>query len=228
MATSGITDWTQTAGDIVTRAMRQVTILSSGENPTDEEMDDGINELNGMLKTWQVEANLFRNATATLTIPAGTGAATLPTDVRAINSARHVISATNERPLNLWNRDEWMALPNRATVGAYPTAFVLNKTIDGLELRIWPVPATDITVNLDYSRVAETVTAPNQTVDVPQDWTEAVVYNLASRIAGMFGASRTDPQAVQRVDARANALYQRLLDADRPDSYYFYPNEGCC
>ena len=38
----------------------------------------------------------------------------------------------------------------------------------------------------------------------------------------MFGATRIDTATVQRVDARAAALYGRMLDADRPDTYQIW------
>jgi hypothetical protein len=94
----------------------------------------------------------------------------------------------------------------------------------GLSIYVWPVPSTDITLELDYSRAAETVTDPSETVDIPEDWQEAVVMGLAGRCASMFGITRIDPGTVQRIDAKASSLYQRLLDRDRPDSYYFEPD----
>jgi hypothetical protein len=44
----------------------------------------------------------------------------------------------------------------------------------------------------------------------------------------MFGTTRIDPGTVQRVEGQAQMLYQRMLDADRPDSYYFEPWGGQC
>jgi hypothetical protein len=95
-------------------------------------------------------------------------------------------------------------------------------------LRIWPVPAADITLELDYSRRPFIAETPEDTLDVPQEWHEAIYMGLAARCASMFGADRVSPQTVARIEARAAQLYQRLLDADRPDSYYFEPSAGCC
>ena len=41
--------------DIVTRAMRSLRLLSSGEEPTADEMSDGIIALNDMLFAWRIE-----------------------------------------------------------------------------------------------------------------------------------------------------------------------------
>lgn len=220
------TVWTLTAGDIVTQAMKEIGAIASGEDPTVDEMADGITRLNAMLNTWAGENHLYREGEGTLTILGGVGAGTLPDDVRAVNGVRHIVTATNSRPLNHWNRDEFYVLPNRATVGN-PTAYYTRKTTSGIELHIWPVPAADVDLELDYGRAPNTVEDEDDTVDVPQDWQETVMFGLASRLISMFGTTRVDPGTVQRIDGRASELFQRLLDRDRPDSIYLYANDGC-
>lgn len=44
-----------TTSDIVTRAMRSLRLLSSGEEPTADEMSDGIVAFNDMLFAWRIE-----------------------------------------------------------------------------------------------------------------------------------------------------------------------------
>jgi hypothetical protein len=221
MPTSGVTDWALTAGDVCRQAAIELGVISSGENLTADEQADCLLRLNGMLKTWGGEANLWRDDTATVTIAAGVGAATLPADVRDLSSVRLVVSSTFQRPLAPWNRAQYFALPNRSQTAAQPTAYYVQQGRDGDEIRLWPVNIGEVTLHIDYSRGVETVTDADETLDLPQDWQEAVIYGLASRIANMFGTTRLDPGAVQRVDARGRALYEQLLDRDRPDSYYF-------
>ncbi|MES2904548.1 MAG: hypothetical protein V4696_10220 [Pseudomonadota bacterium] len=222
MSTSGITDWGVTAGDLITEAMSEIGALNAGEVPEQSEYQVGIFRFNTMLKTWAGKANLFREASGTIVIAAGTGAGTLPQGIRDTNSVRHVVSPTYERPLAQWNRAQYYSIPNRATVGN-PSAYYLSNTIDAPQIHIWPVPAVDVTLHLDYSRGVEIVTDPTETLDIPQEWYEAALYGLASRIANTFGATRIDPGAVSFVTQRAETLYQQLLDRDRPDSYFFEP-----
>ena len=226
MPTSGVTDWALTADDLIRQAMVELGVLNSGDDLEAIEEADAMVRLNAMLKSWGGEANLFRESTGTLVIAAGTGAGTLPSNVRDINSVRHVVSATSYRPLTEWNRDQYYILPNRATVGN-PSLYYLSRTPTALEIRIWPVPAGAVTLHLDYSRSVETVTDGAETLDIPQEWQEAAILGLASRCASMFGATRLDPATVQRIDARAEYLYNQLLDRDRPDSYFFESWDAC-
>jgi hypothetical protein len=225
MATSGITDWPLTAEQFVTQACYELGEYSAGEVPDAEIMEDGILRLNAMLKGWEGEGNLFREATETVTVPAGTGTVAAPNGTRDISSVRHTVSATYSRQLAEWNRGEFYSLPNRAqTTATGPSAFYVSKTISGLTIHVWPVPSADIDLELDYSRIGETVTDPSQTVDVPQEWQECVILGLASRMASMLGTTRIDPATVQRIDAKATTIYQKLLDRDRPNSYIFEPD----
>lgn len=229
MATSGETNWPLTAGEIVQQAMVKLGILTSGDSPEASEMTDGLVELNSMLKTWSRKVNLWRDGTGTVVITGGVGSATLPQEVRDVNSVRHVVSATNKRLLNQWNRDQYFSMPNLAAVGN-PTIYYIKRDLDDVEIRLWPVPATDITLHLDYSRAAETVTASDQTLDISQEWGEAVILNLASRLAGQFGAIRLDPQTVGDIKQRAAILEQELFDSDRPDTIEFqsWTGDSCC
>lgn len=223
MTTSGITSWPLTAGEIVAQAAYELGAYSSGETLSGEDMEDGLVRLNAMLNYWSGEGNLYRQATGTLTIPAGTGAGTLPDDVVTVGSVRHVVSSTYNRQLVPWERAQFYSLPNRASVGN-PSIYYVGKTLSGLTINVWAVPSTDITLELDYGRAVETVTDIAETLDIPQDWQEAAIQGLASRMANMFGSTKTDPSTVGRIDAKAGALYQRLLDRDRPDAYHFEPD----
>lgn len=221
MPTSGITSWPLTAEEVVTQACYELGSHAAGEVPTGQEMDDALVRLNAMLRTWQGEGNLFRDEETQIVFAAGMGEQVLSADIRAINNAWAV--GPYNRILAQWNRSEYLSLPNPGQSGA-PVAWYAETSPAGLTMHLWPVPATDTIIALDYSRKGYTVTDPSETLDVPEEWQEALILGLASRMASMFGITRSDPNTVQRIDGRATALYQRLLDRDRPDSYIFEPD----
>lgn len=222
MSTSGVSSWPLTAQQVVTQACYELGTHSAGETPSGEEMEDGILRLNAMLKTWQGEGNLFRETIENVTITGGNPSVAAPDGTRDVSSIRYVSSATNKRLLTEWNRGQYYSIPNRAqTSSSGPAVYYLAKSTTGLTINVWPVPSADATLELDLQTIAQTVTDPSETVDVPEEWQEALILGLASRMASMMGATRTDPQTVARIDSRAAALYQRLLDRDRPDSYIF-------
>lgn len=218
MPTSGTTSWPLIASDVVTQALYELGAYAAGEVPSGNDIEDGILRLNAMLKTAAGEGNLFREQTTEITFTAGMGQQTLSSDIREINNV-WVVGSYN-RILAEWNRSEYLSLPIPGQLGT-PVAWYAANTNAAVVLHLWPVPSVDTLIALDYSKKAETVTDGSETVDVPEEWQEWLILGLASRLASMFGTTRVDPSTVQRLDARASGLYERLMDRDRPDSYYF-------
>lgn len=216
MTTSGLTTWTLTAHDLVKAAMGEIAAIDPGQSPDAEEFEDCILRLNGMLKSWQLRGvTLGHQATGEVTTSGGQGSGTLDSDIRSIASARLVVSATQQRPLFEMDRSQFLSLPNKAQVGN-PTMYYVSRQRDDVVLYIWPVPATDATIVIDYDRQIETVTANTETIDLREELLETVYANLAVRIAGIFGQV-PGPELI----ARAARLDQQMFDAERPDSYHF-------
>jgi hypothetical protein len=84
------TSFTMTARDMVTQAMREIGVIASGEQPTADEMADGILRLNSMLKAWAAKGlNLWRDTRDTIDFAAGVSSAILP-GALSVGSARLV------------------------------------------------------------------------------------------------------------------------------------------
>lgn len=218
MTVSTVTAWSLTARQIISMALEEVAIPGIGKSPKANELQAGLDRLNALLKSWQAKGgNLFRETEADVAITGGDGIVTLPAGVRSVSSVRLVISATNQRLLHPFTRSEYLSLPNKTAVGS-PTIYYLSRQRDAAELHIWPVPSTNQTLKIDYARVGFTVMDASETIDIPEEWQEAVYTNLAVQLARVWNAP-LPPELV----ARAQRLETEMLDADRPDSYYFEP-----
>lgn len=220
MARSSSPNWSQTVSQLCHSAARELGAVGISGTLDDDELTEMIIRLNGMLAKWSQDMNMWRDHTATITVGAGVGAATLPAEVQNVRSVRFVESATYKRTLAPWNRDQFMALPNRTQAGQ-PTAYYYRQSLDGDEIYFWPVPANEEDFELDYARTFYYAEDGTQELDIPREWHEAALYGLASRCAGIFNTIELDPNVVQRCDAQAKATYGAMLDADRPDSYFF-------
>lgn len=219
MTTSGTINSTMLASEVIAAAMQDLGVLSAGENPTGEETVLGLRALNWMLKSWQSRGlTSWRDTDGTITVPAGEATATLPYCLDVMD-ARYVQSQGYERPLQRWELGQYRQIPNKGTRG-YPTTYTIAKTDNGITMMLWPVPLTDAVIAYSYTRVTDDVTDAAQTIDIPQEWLEAVYLGLATRLAPTFGVTRVDPGTAQMVAQRAAALEQLLLDADRPSSIY--------
>lgn len=218
MTTSGVTAWSLTARDLVTAALEDNAIIALGRTPRDAEMTACIRRLNGMLKSWQVKgAGLWRETAIAATILAGEATVELPEGVADVVGVRIVETSTYQRPLAVWERDDYMILPNKTSLGQ-PTAAYAERGLASTVLYLFPVPLVDTDLLVDALRGVETVTSPNETVDFPEIYQEAIYANLAVRCAGLFGM-----QAPAELIARAGMLEQAMLDSERPSSYRLVP-----
>lgn len=213
MTTSGITTWSLTARDIITAALHEHGVIGLAEEPEASEARACLLRLNAILKSWQVGLHL--QSDATVTVPADSASGTIAADVEQVLAVRLVNSATSQRPLYRWERDEYLALPNKAASGT-PTIFYVAEQAEQSTLYLWPVPTAITTLSMDYLRKPETVTDLSETVDFPQKYQEALYAMLAVRCAGLFGA-----QISQELAMRAERLRREIEDAERPSSYTF-------
>lgn len=214
MTTSGTTALTMTARDFVTRAMQEAQILPLGVAPTDAELTYGLTTLNGMLKSLQTRGVVWGMGEGTVTLGAGQASGTLPADVRNVTNARVVGANGYHRELGPWTRADYQQLPNRTQSGT-PSVFYVDRQRGGAAFYVWPVPTVETEIVVDYVRSLEVATDGTQTLDVPEEWAEAIWTNLAVRLADTYGAPISPS-----LEGRAATLLAMLLDDSRPDSYF--------
>lgn len=102
-------------------------------------------------------------------------------------SFREVVFANNASEINMAriNRDDWFYLPNKFVRGR-PVQFWLDRQRDGLVMNLWPSPDSasryrQLTVMVN--RQIMDVGSLQQEIEAPLRMYEAVVWNLARRLA---------------------------------------------
>lgn len=225
MATSGSTDFSLTRTDIIAEALELIGAIAAGESPSAEDGASVARSLNMMLKTWQADGlHLWLKAEGSLPLVAGTqsytmgNGGTFAARPLRILSARLRVSSV-DTPLYEMPRQEYFDLPTKATAGR-PTGFYYDPGRVQGRLYVWPVLASGLTATVEftYARPIEDMDGPTNDFDLPQEWFEAIAYNLAVRIAPKFGAI-VRPDVVEVAAALKNAL-----DGwDREGSVYAQP-----
>lgn len=214
MATTG----TQTVRDIVTMALRKASVVGWGEDAAADDADAARQELNLMLKAWQnMGYNLWTKTSGTLTLTTAASYELTPERPLAILSARLKRNGL-EIPMTRMTRDEYDGLPEKDATGT-PTQFYYDRQREDARLYVWPLlsAANGETVEYTYDREIEDVTSLSQTLDMPGEWWEAVVYNLAARIAESLPTIQQSPLLVQRAEGALRAA----AGFDREGSVFF-------
>lgn len=112
-----------------------------------------------------------------------------------ITRATFLNAGGSERPIELVGREAFMNMPNKlstgkATIGYYTVG------VSSAKLHLWPTPDSDQDcVRISYLRRINDFDSSSDNADLPQEWLEAITYNLAVRVAPAFGidTNKRDP-----------------------------------
>ena len=212
MAVTGL----YTTRDIVEQAFIKLGIGGIGEDISGEEYRQGLIELDMMLKGWQ-NRGLCRwlRATQTVTLTTAASYTLNPKRPLSIESVRIKVNGI-ETPLTRMTAEEYDNLPQKTSTGR-PSTYFYDRQRENALLYVWPVlaAANGETLEIAYTREIDDLRTGSATIDLPGEWWETVVYNLASRLADTF-----EVQA-DRVTARAELMLRDALAFDREESLFW-------
>lgn len=221
MALSGVRDGANTVSEIVADALKKIYVLSGTETAAAEDQALCIRAMKHMLRTWAVDGvRLWLDDEITVTPVAGTSTYTLSTRALEVKQAFRRTSSS-DTPMRLFTREEYNRLPNKTTTGS-PFALWTDRDRTSTSVTLYPVPdassAANDTIRVTAKFQIQDVTSGGEDIDIPPEWTEALVYNLAVRISPDFNV---EPRG--DVVGMAQELYTMLKGQDREGSLYMRP-----
>lgn len=120
----------------------------------------------------------------TLALAQGVGEYTLSSGTIDVSKANFSDGST-ESTLSRLSSDQYIGLPNKATAGR-PNSFWVDYQRDAPVMRVWPVPdAASASGSIKYwrKRYIMDVGDYTATLDIPQGWNDAIIADLAARLA---------------------------------------------
>lgn len=232
MATSGVTTWQLNTGSIISAALRKIAAISKGQTVDTYDTTAGTEALNAMLKSfasegmplWAIKEYTF-SLTATSDYLIGVGQ-TLATSAPLKIIQAYITTNGYSIPLTIQTRYDYNnTQPISPNTGRPINLLYQPGNQTGL-IRLWPTPDTDAiddsTITLVYQRPFEDMVASTDTLDFPQNWTEAVIYGLAWRLAPEYGMPLND-RKVLMLEADA-FLVKALSFGTEEGSMVFQPD----
>jgi hypothetical protein len=228
MTTSGSTSFNAVRDQIVKGALRLVNAYASTNEPRAEQVNDALEALNILLKSWQVEGFLWLREFATLTLVPGQAKYLLPgatcvndagTPIARPTRITYVTRSSNGGPDipmgengRTCSREEYTSLPNKTAPGTPIMAFY-DPLISVGALYLWPVPnsATDV-VKFTCDRPIQDIIADTETFDVPQEQLRRIKYALALEIAPEYALLAGD---YDRMTKKYEGIVSQLESYDR-------------
>lgn len=211
---------TRTVRQIIEAAAHRIDAIAINESVASDEETVAIESLDFMLKAWQNKGyNLWAATGGSLSLTTAASYTLSPVRPLRILSARYKESSTaNELPMTRLTRDEYDMLPNKSSTGT-PTQYYYDRQREAAKLYIWPVLATATaqTIEFTYTRELEDIADATDVVDVPGEWWEAVVNNLAMRLCADWGGMSMPEQ----LPVLAAQSLDDALGFDREESVFF-------
>lgn len=215
MSTSGSVDFTLNSRQIVDEALRLLGVLQEGDSPTTARANEALNALNMMLKTWGASERLWLMTEGTVTLVASQAAYSLGTGVRRVLSVRRRVG-TLDTPMFQLSRQEYFDQPTKSATGT-PNSWYFDQQRASRTLYIWQTvdaaTAAVASLHYTYTRVIEDVDTLDNEADVPAEWLEVLVYNLATRLGPRYGDINTAEYA--QIKATADDLMNLLPTLDQ-------------
>lgn len=222
MATSGSINYTLTAAQVVNEAMSLLGVKTPVNALSSEDMAEGLSTLNLMLKTFAVRLHRWLMTEGTIAPLLATASYALAIKAHKVISIRRRVSNL-DTPLIALSREEYYALPSKAATGT-PNSYYYDPQLATGTVYLSPTPDAGFVANgtlrMTYTRVIEDVDAAANNLDIPVEWLEACIYNLADRLAAKYPA--VDPTERGMIAARAKSLFETLTWHDQEDTSLFF------
>jgi len=115
------------------------------------------------------------------------------------------------------SRKEYYNIPDKYTTGL-PMVWYYDTQLSGGTLHLWPAPeSANIRVKMSFQRTIEDFDSGVDNPDFPVEWSEALAYGLAVRLAPMFSAE----EKLAVIAPIASDLLEGLKDWDNEKTSLF-------
>jgi len=182
-----------TALDLITDAMRENGVLTKDETPTNGEAQIGLKQLNRLIGSWSNTGNLaFERVTESFALTVLDTTYTMGSggDFNTIRPTKivqaHVRDSNIDYNLQIVPDKVYQSVAYK-TVGGLPYMLNFTNEYPLATINIYPAPSTAYTLFLTSEKPLTTYATINTTVALPSGWDDALTYNLATRLASVFG-----------------------------------------
>lgn len=162
------------------------------------------------INNWKVETGSFTTVAATKLY-------TLPTNVTRLLEVNRVESGGGEVVLTPFSRQEYANLTVKDTSTGNPSQYWEDRQNAALEVNLWPVPASAMTINYWY---IQQMTGPGQnatSLDIPFYYQRALVFGLAVDMA----LKREQPETkISMLKGEYEACLKRAMEENRSRSTF--------
>lgn len=215
---------------IINLALKQVGVLGVGQTATPEDITDAFMLLNMMLAQWSVKRNIVyqivdvpcvSTGAASYTVGAG-GDFNTPRPAKLFGAYCRQL-APPQQPIDfplelLQSQEDWSRISTKS-IASMPSLVYYEPQFPLGVLRVWPIATVGYELHiLALSPLAKFPT-PYDEINLPDEYQEALMYNLAGRLFALYGLEPT-----RTVVALASASMATIRQANAKIGKLYMPS----
>ena len=213
-----------TVQELIKSALRKLGVIGTGQTPSNDIMQDSLETLNMMLKSWALDGITIKGTvreSQTLTVDQveyswGTGGDFTSTAPTTIISATVKEGTTEYGPLYIIGPVDYRSISDKASSGT-PQKLYYNKTSPLAYLYLYPAPSSAYTLEIDSVKHITGFTSLTEDVTIPDEMLLAIKQNLTLELAPEYGRQPSPmriTEAQRSKDAvQGFAVYQAMVDS---------------
>lgn len=228
MSTSGNTIYQVGRDVIITAALRKLAVLAKGQTPDAQDINDASIALNMLvaefrvagMPLWARKSYTFNPVAGQKTYQIGLGKTfNVPYPLHVLQAYRQDSTSATKIYMEVISNFNFNLYPTNS--GGTPIQLNYQPFINYGEINLWPVPdssATNSTVTIVYQSPFQYFDSSTDTMDFPEEWYNALVYNLALNLAPEWAIPLEDRKMLK---AEAQEHLQNALSNGTEDGSLF-------
>lgn len=235
MATSGITVSQLTRDQIINSALRKLGVVGEGTSANATQLSEGQEALNStLLELMTFGMPLWKRTELSITLVddqrsymIGIGQATnVAFPLKLQEAVMQVAGSNSQIDMQIKARFDFNLLPTNSY--GTPVSVSYQPYINYGELLLWPIPDSSVPagsqVIITYQEPFDVFTTGTETPDFPQEWQNALIYQLALVLSDEYGLPIPDKQWFEKQAEKhiAQALSFGMEEA----SLFLFPDRG--
>ena len=207
-----------TARELVTRALRKIGVLASGETAEASMAIDALSDMNTLIDSFKNNGlMIYENNIRSLTLVSGQQTYTIGASgdfdaVRPVSiSQASYVSNNIEYPIEIITKDEWAQITDKQTSSDIPTKLYYNPAYPLGELNFWPKPSGASSIKIYDPKPVERFASLNTTVSLPPGYENLLVLGTADYIGPDYGRELTPRQMQILIETKADIMRKNTV-----------------
>lgn len=233
MTTSTTTLFQMTRDAIINSALRKLSVLGEGTVANSQQLSDGAEALNTILADFQsLGMPLWKRQELGITLVSnqkeyvlGVGQAIdVPHPLKVLQANLAITGSATRLNMEIIPHNTYNNLP--VTTNGTPVQVSYQPLIESGVLSVWPTPDASVPVGsqiiLTYSSPFYKFTLGTETADIPQEWYNALVFQLALVLSDEYSLPIDERAWLEKQSDKR--LATALSSSSEETSIFFYPD----